>query len=151
MEEQKSEDASGSKRARREQMSPTTSPSTPQPTNWEPAGSEAEEVIDVETLSPRGAEGLQGDLWNEFNLREVEEPSDTEEPEHSSCDEIIVVDGDGQDEDTDGLESSGRVAHRMSIRWSECSKYQNEEEEEEIDVVSEQNLHPSTAGYAIDT
>lgn len=137
---QRSEGASGSKRLCLEQMSHTTSPSTPQPRNpnCEPAAGEAEEVIDVVTLSLSVAEASQEDKaeWKEINLREAEESSNTEEVEHSSCDEIIVVDGDGEDEDIDVLGGSSLVTHQMSIPWSETLKYQNEAEEEEINVVS---------------
>lgn len=151
VEEQKGEDASGSKRVCLEQMSRTTSPSTPQPKNpnCEPAAREEVEVIDVETLSLSGAEGSQEDKpeGNEISLREAEESS-AEELEHSSCGEIIVVDGDGEDEDVDVLGGSSLVTNQRSVPWSETLKYQSEEEdeeEEEIDIISDQSLRPSTA------
>lgn len=147
VEEHQSEDASGSKRVCLEQLSHTTSPTTPQPENpnWEPSAREAVEVIDVETLSPSGAEGSQGGRpeWKENGLREAEEEL---ELEHSSCDEIIVVDGDGEDEDV--LRGSSLVTHQLSVPWPESSKHQSEEEEEEIDVVGEQSLRPSAAVWA---
>lgn len=146
VEEQQREDASRSKRVCLEPRSHTTSPSPPQPkgSKCEPAAREVEEeVIDVETLSPSGADGSQEGKpeWKEITPREAEEL------EHSSCDEVIVVDGDGEDENIDVLEGSSLGSHQMSIPWSEALKYQ-EEEEEEIDVVSEQSLHPSTAVWA---
>lgn len=138
VEEQKSEDASGCKRVRLGQMSHTPPPITPQDPNAEPAARGAEEVIDVETLSPSGAEGSQED-----------EPERSEnsprEPENHSCEEIIVVDGDEEDEDIELLGGSSLAAHQTSIPWSESLKYQDEEEEEEeeeIDVVGEQSLQP---------
>lgn len=140
---QRSEDASESKRLRLEQMSHATSPSTPQPRNpnCEPAAGEAEaeeEVIDVVTLSLSVAEASQEHKaeWKEIKLREAEEESTTEELEHSSSDELIVVDGGEEDEDIDVLGGSSLVTHQMSIPWSETLKYQNEAEEEEINVVS---------------
>lgn len=137
VEEQKSEDASGSKRLCLGQLSHTTTPITPRPQDLR----EAEEVIDVETLSPRGAEGSQEDKpgWRERSSGELD---------NDSCDEIIVVDGDEEDEDFDPLGGSSLVSHQTSIPGSESLKYQDEEEEEEeeeIDVVSDQSPQPSTA------
>lgn len=140
VEERESADASRSKRVCLEQRSHTTSPSTTRPKNpnCEPTAREAEEVIDVETLSLSGAEGSQEGKpeWKEITVWEAEECSDTEELEHSSCDEVIVVDGDREEEDIDVLEGSSIGTHQMSIPWSASLKYQNVEEEEEIDVVS---------------
>lgn len=130
VEEQKSEDASGSKRLRLGQPSHTATPVTPRPRDLR----EAEEVIDVETLSPSGSpEGSQEDKpeWRQRSGGE---------PDGDSCDEIIVVDGDEEDEDFDPLGGSGLVTHPTSVPGSESLKYQGEEEEEEeeeIDVVSD--------------
>lgn len=134
MEEQKSEDdASGSKRLCLGQPSHTTTPVTPRPQGLR----EAEEVIDVETLS----EGSQEDQpeWRERSSGELD---------NDSCDEIIVVDGDEGDEGFDPLGGSSLVAHQTSIPGSEslkCQDEEEEEEEEEIDVVSDQSPQPSTA------
>lgn len=132
------EDDSGSKRVCLGQMSRTASPSTPAAGNGESeqAAREAEEVVDVETLSLSGAEGWHEDQpeWSKIKLREAGESSDCEELEPSSGDEIIVVEGDGEDEDIDAVEGSGLVAHPMSVPWSESSL--DQEEEEEIDIMS---------------
>lgn len=134
VEEQKSEDdASGSKRPCLGQPSHTTTPVTPRPQGLR----EAEEVIDVETLS----EGSQEDQPERRERRE----RSSGELDNDSCDEIIVVDGDEED---DPLGGSSLVAHQTSIPGSEslkCQDEEEEEEEEEIDVVSDQSPQPSTA------
>lgn len=134
-EERNREDASGSKRLCLGQPARTTTPIAPRPQDLR----EAEEVVDVETLSPSGAGGSQEDKpeWRERS---------SGEPDSDSCDEIIVVDGDEEDQDFDPLGGSGLVAHQTSIPGSESLKYQDEEEEEEeIDVVGDQGPRPSTA------
>lgn len=129
-EQQKSQDASGSKRLCLGQPSHATTPVASRPRDL----GEAEEVIDVETLSPSGAEGSREDKpeWRERS---------SGEPHGDSCDEIIVVDSDEEDEDFDPLGGSGLVAHQTRVPGSEFLKYQDEEEEkeeeEEIDVVSD--------------
>lgn len=106
MEEEITKGGSVSKRVRLEEMTCVMPPSTPQPgyPNCEKAAREAEEVVDVETLSVNSEEGLQGGepKWSEIDLRETEEP---QELDNSSCDEVIDVDGD--DEDDDMLRGSG--------------------------------------------
>lgn len=142
MEEEISEDASVSKRIRLEEMTCVRSPSTPQPgyPNCEPAAREAEEVVDVETLSVSSEEGLQGDKpeWSEIDLRETEEP---QELENSSCDEVIDV--DGEDEDDDVLRGSGLVTCQTSITWEEPLNYKKEEEG--INIVGVKNLNQPSA------
>lgn len=126
--EEVSEHASVSKRVCLEPMTHTTPPSKPQPRypNCEPV-SEAEEVIDAETLSA-SSPGCLG---------ETEEAA---ELENSSCDEVIDV--DGEDEDVDVLRGSGLVAQQLSVTWEESLNH--DEEEEEIDIVGEKSLNPSS-------
>lgn len=138
VEEEISEDASVSKRVRLETMTCVWPPSTPQPgyPNCEPAAREAEEVVDVETLSVSTEEGLQGDepKWSEIDLGETEEP---QELDNSSCDEVIDV--DGEDEDDDVLRGSGLVTCQTSITWEEPLNYKKEEEG--IDIGEVMNLN----------
>ncbi|XP_029702920.1 uncharacterized protein isoform X3 [Takifugu rubripes] len=142
VEEEIREDASVSKRVRLEEMTCARPPSTPQPgyPNCEPAAREAEEVVDVETLSVSSAEGLQGDRpeWSEIDLGGTEEP---QELENSSCDEVIDV--DGEDEDDDVLRGSGLVTCQTSITWKEPLNYKKEEEE--INIVGVKNLNRPSA------
>lgn len=142
VEEEISEDASVSKRLRLEDMTCVRPPSTPQPghATSEPAAREAEEVVDVETLSLSSAEGLQGDKpeWSEIDLRGTEEPR---ELENSSGDEVIVVDGDEEDDNV--LRGSSPVTCQTSITWKEPLNFKKEEEE--INIVGVNNLNqPST-------
>ncbi|XP_056900055.1 uncharacterized protein LOC130531899 [Takifugu flavidus] len=142
VEEEIREDASVSKRVRLEEMTCVRPPSTPQPgyPNCEPAAREAEEVVDVETLSVSSAEGLQGDRpeWSEIDLGGTEEPQELED---SSCDEVIDV--DGEDEDDDVLRGSGLVTCQTSITWKEPLNYKKEEEE--INIVGVKNLNRPSA------
>lgn len=128
--EEVSEHASVSKRVCLEPLTHTTPPSTPQPRypNCEPV-SEAEEVIDAETLSV-SSPGCLG------------ETKEAAELENSSCDEVIDVDGDGEDEDVDVLGGCGLVAQQVSFTWEESLNH--DEEEEEIDIVGEKTLDPSS-------
>lgn len=127
--EEVSEHASVSKRVCLEPMTHTTPPSKPQPRypNCEPV-SEAEEVIDAETLSV-SSPGCLG------------ETAEAAELENSSCDEVIDV--DGEDEDVDVLGGSGFVAQQLSVTWEE--PLNPDDEEEEIDIVGEKPLNPSSS------
>ncbi|CAG04766.1 unnamed protein product [Tetraodon nigroviridis] len=115
-EERRSQDASGSKRCC---LEPPRRASTPPPERPR----EAEQVSDTESLSPGGAGG----------------PAERREPD-TEDEEIIVVDGDEEDGDTDALGGSGLVTQGVSTPRSEALNSRNEEEEEEeeeeeIDVV----------------
>lgn len=119
MEGEISEDASVSKRVRLEEMTCVRPPSTPQPgyLTCEPAARDAEEVVDVETLSLSSVEGLQvKSEWSEIDLRWAEE---RQELENSSCDEVIDV--DGEDEDDDVLR--GQQRPETSITWEDPLNY----------------------------
>lgn len=102
VEEEISKAASASKRVCLGEMAHVSPPNTPQPRHphCEPAAREAEEVIDVETLSVSSAGGLQGDRpeWSDIDPRE---PEESQELENSSCGEIIDVDGEDEDVDVD--------------------------------------------------
>lgn len=153
VEERRSPDASGSKRVCLEQRCHASSPRTPPAeaaSREAVASGEAEEAIDVESLSPSGAGGPQE---GEADRKETgRREADAEEPEHSSGDEIVVVDGDdGDDGDADALRRSSLVTHQMSAHRSESFICQSEEEEEEIDVVGEPSLHPRSAVCAAAT
>ncbi|XP_051810867.1 uncharacterized protein LOC127535909 [Acanthochromis polyacanthus] len=69
----------------------------------EPPTTEPEEVIDVETLSLSSLEGLYEEeekpVWSEIKLRETESRLPDEET-YNSADEIIDVEGDGDDSET---------------------------------------------------
>lgn len=140
VEEEISEGASVSKRVRLEEMTCVRPPSTPQPgyLTCEPAAREAEEVVDVETLSVSSAEGLQGAKpeWSEIDLWGTKEP---QELENSSCDEVIDVDGDDEDDDV----LRGLVTCQTSITWKEPLNYKKEEEE--INIVGVKNLNQPAA------
>lgn len=116
-----SEGASGSKRGRLEERSCVRAPSAPRPGGLtrEAAAREAEEVVDVETLSVSSVEGLLGvkSEWSEIDLGGPEEPP---EVENSSSDEVIDV--DGEDEDEDVLRGSGLVTCQTSISWEDPLK-----------------------------
>lgn len=142
MEQEISEDASVSKRVRLEEMTCVRPPGTSQPgyPNCEPSAIEAEEVVDVETLSVSSAEGLQ---WGKpegsvIDLKGAEEP---QELENSSCDEIIDV--DGEEEDDDVFRGSGRVTFLTSITWKKPLNYKKEEEE--LNIVGGKNLNRPSA------